>query len=86
MSNGLKSRYIVFQEYNLDFTHKKVERFKEMWRVGYSTSDIADELRYETVEIDLLAVDLLLKEKIKQRPGFLNGILEVQDDKIRIEV
>lgn len=38
------------------------------------------------MESDLLAMDLLLKGKIKNRVGGLAGTKEIEDNKIRIEV
>lgn len=83
---SLKKRYIVFQDYNLDFTYDKVSQFKKMWKQGYSTESIAKKLLCDIVESDLLATDLLLKGKIKNRPGGLAGTKELSDNKIRIEV
>lgn len=83
---SLKKRYIVFEDYNLDFTYQQVEQFKKMWQQGYSTGSIAKKLYCKIVESDLLAMDLLLHGKIKNRPGGLAGTKELPDDKIRIEV
>lgn len=83
---SLKKRYIVFQDYNLDFTYDKVAQFKKLWEQGYSTGSIAKKLHCKIVESDLLATDLLLKGKIKNRPGALAGTKELPDNKIRIEV
>ena len=76
----------MFQDYNLDFTYDKVAQFKKMWKQGYSTGSIAKKIRCDIVESDLLAMDLLLHGKIKNRPGGLAGTKELPDDKIRIEV
>ncbi|MEG0380074.1 MAG: hypothetical protein RR603_00080 [Kurthia sp.] len=86
MSNGLKSRYIVFQDLKMDYSHNQVKRFCEMWRAGYSTVSIAKKFNCKTVEIDLLATDQLLKNKIQQRPNGFSGTKEIEDEKIRIEV
>lgn len=83
---SLKKRYIVFQDYNLDFTYQQVAQFKKMWQKGYSTESIAKKLRCDIVESDLLAIDLLLHGKIKNRVGGLAGTKEIEDNKIRIEV
>lgn len=83
---SLKKRYIVFQDYNLDFTYQQVAQFKKMWQQGYSTESIAKKLHCKIVESDLLAADLLLHGKIKNRVGGLAGTKELPDDKIRIEV
>lgn len=83
---SLKKRYIVFQDYNLDFTYDKVAQFKKLWKQGYSTGSIAKKLYCKIVESDLLAADLLLHGKIKNRVGGLAGTKELPDDKIRIEV
>lgn len=83
---SLKKRYIAFQDYNLDFTYRQVEIFKKMWKQGYSTASIAKKLRCDIVESDLLALDLLLHGKIKNRSGGLAGTKEIEDNKIRIEV
>lgn len=83
---SLKKRYIVFQDYNLDFTYDKVAQFKKMWKQGYSTASIAKKLRCDIVESDLLALDLLLHGNIKNRSGGLAGTKELSDNKIRIEV
>lgn len=83
---SLKKRYIVFEDCNLDFTYQQVAKFKKMWQQGYSTGSIAKKLHCKIVESDLLATDLLLKGKIKNRVGGLAGTKELPDDKIRIEV
>lgn len=83
---SLKKRYIVFQDYNLDFTYQQVAQFKKLWKQGYSTSSIAKKLHCKIVESDLLATDLLLKGKIENRVGGLAGTKEIEDNKIRIEV
>lgn len=83
---SLKKRYIVFQDYNLDFTYQQVVQFKKLWKQGYSTGSIAKKLLCDIVESDLLATDLLLKGKIKNRPGGLAGTKELSDNKMRIEV
>lgn len=76
----------MFQDYNLDFTYQQVEQFKKMWKQGYSTGSIAKKLYCKIVESDLLAIDLLLHGKIKNRVGGLAGTKEIEDNKIRIEV
>lgn len=83
---SLKKRYIVFQDYNLDFTYDKVAQFKKLWEQGYSTGSIARKLYCNIVESDLLALDLLLHGKIDNRVGGLAGTKELSDNKIRIEV
>ena len=83
---SLKKRYIVFEDYNLDFTYQQVEQFKKMWQQGYSTGSIAKKLYCKIVESDLLAMDLLLHDKINNRVGGLAGTKEIKDNKIRIEV
>jgi len=83
---SLKKRYIVFQDYNLDFTYQQVAQFKKMWKQGYSTASIAKKLRCDIVESDLLALDLLLRGNIKNRVGGLAGTKEIEDNKIRIEI
>lgn len=83
---SLKKRYIVFRDYNLDFTYQQVAQFKKLWKQGYSTGSIAKKLRCDIVESDLLALDLLLHGNIKNRAGGLAGTKEIEDNKIRIEV
>lgn len=83
---SLKKRYIAFQDYNLDFTYDKVAQFKKMWQQGYSTGSIARKIHCKIVESDLLAMDLLLRGKIKNRVGGLAGTKEIEDNKMRIEV
>lgn len=83
---SLKKRYIVFEDYNLDFTYQQVAQFKKLWKQGYSTGSIAKKLRCDIVESDLLALDLLLHGNIKNRAGGLAGTKELSDNKIRIEV
>lgn len=83
---SLKKRYIVFEDYSLDFTYRQVEIFKKMWKQGYSTGSIAKKLYCKIVESDLLAMDLLLHGKIDNRVGGLAGTKEIEDNKMRIEV
>lgn len=83
---SLKKRYIVFRDYNLDFTYQQVAQFKKMWQQGYSTGSIAKKLYCKIVESDLLAMDLLLHGEIDNRVGGLAGTKENEDNKMRIEV
>lgn len=83
---SLKKRYIAFQDYNLDFTYRQVEIFQEMWEQGYKPSAIAKKILCKKIEVELLAIDLSLKNEIKPRKNGIEGTKELPDDKIRIEV
>lgn len=83
---SLKKRYIVFEDYNLDFTYRQIEHFQEMWKQGYKPSAIAKKILCKKVEVELLALDLLLKNKIEPRENGIDGTVSLPDGKIRIEV
>lgn len=84
---NIKKRYICFEDYKLDFTHNQVKKFKEMWSEGYACRDIAKLFCCKTVEIELLAGDLFLKEELEVREGGMVGTKVVKrNDKIKIEV
>ena len=76
--------YILFDDetlnINLDFTPKQVSIFDEMWKEGYSVSDIASKLQRKKVEIELLAEDRFLRKKINVRKGAMKGTKALKKD------
>lgn len=78
MGRKVNSRYILFtgdvhETVKFDFTIKQIGTFIEMWNQGHSINTIAQRLNTSKVSAALIAMDLEMSGRIKQRASGLLG-------------
>lgn len=78
MGRTVDSRYILFtgtahETVRFDFTINQIGTFIDMWNRGHSINKIAQRLNTSKVSVALIAMDLEMSGRIKQRVGGLLG-------------
>lgn len=78
MGRKVANRYILFtgdvhETVKFDFTVKQIGTFIDMWNQGHSINKIAQKLNTSKVSAALIAMDLEMSGRIKQRVGGLLG-------------
>ena len=71
--SGRGRMIVAFADYNLAYTPDEIDQFIELWKAGNHIADIYDALQRHEVEVEILALYLGHRGKIKPRPGGVWG-------------
>lgn len=64
---------IILEDLNFEWDNLQIQKFIELWNLGFNLFDIADCLNRPYSETFLLGMHLDLGGRIKQRKGYLWG-------------
>lgn len=67
MGVPLSKRYIVFDDKNLDFTYNELRKFYALYDAGLDIPKIARRMSRSTLEVFLLYIDQVEKERIEPK-------------------
>lgn len=73
MSRERLNTYIACEDYDFTWDLSEVQRFRELWREGYSIIEIAKEFRRHQIEVAILALDQGEQARINPRFGGVFG-------------
>ncbi|WP_286177121.1 hypothetical protein [Brevibacillus brevis] len=73
MSRKRLNTYIACEDYDFTWDLSEVQRFRDLWREGYSIIEIAKDLRRHQNEVAILVIDQAEQARINPRFGGVFG-------------